>query len=217
MKTTFADFAACALCITLLLVASLLTARGLSIANPYHVILDVAVFLLAYGAYSALLLALLRMARPYPEGTWSMDTPQFAYWKLASVLTNLAEKAWSPFNTVFTQGLIYTLLGARVGNQPAFGGTVRDLPLLDFGDHCTIGQDSVITAHAITHDRITFARVRIGKNAVVGINCVVMPGVELGEGAVLAPGAVATVGTRIPPHELWGGIPASKLKDLPQG
>jgi acetyltransferase-like isoleucine patch superfamily enzyme len=61
------------------------------------------------------------------------------------------------------------------------------------------------------------APVRIGRGAVVGINCVVMPGVELGDGAVLAPGGVATAGTRIPAHELWGGIPARKLKDLPRG
>lgn len=214
MKTTFTDFALCTLCITLLLGASLLTTWALATNHPYHVLLDTAAFLLSYGAYSALLLSAMRKAYPYPEGTWSMDTSQFTYWKLSSVLTNLAEKAWSPFNTVFTQGLIYSLLGARVGSQPAFGGTLRDLPLVEFGDHCTIGQDSVITAHAITHDRITFARVRIGPNAVVGINCVVMPGVELGEGAVLAPGAVATIGTHIPPFELWGGVPAVKLKDL---
>lgn len=37
-------------------------------------------------------------------------------------------------------------------------------------------------------------------------NAVVLPGVQLGEGAVLAAGGVAT--KNIPPWEVWGGIPA---------
>ena len=37
-------------------------------------------------------------------------------------------------------------------------------------------------------------------------NGVVLPGVQLGEGAVLAAGGVAT--KNIPPWEIWGGVPA---------
>lgn len=37
-------------------------------------------------------------------------------------------------------------------------------------------------------------------------NAVVLPGVQLGEGAVLAAGGVAT--KNIPPWEIWGGVPA---------
>lgn len=215
MKTSPIDFVLSTLCITTLLFLALATAWALSIDNAYHILLDFAVFLLAYGSYTALLLAILRKVRPFPEGLYSMDSPQFTYWKLISVLTDLAEKSWRPFTTVFNQGLVYAAFGARVGKQPAFGGTVRDYPLVEFGDHCAVGQDSVITAHAITHDQIIFKPVRIGANAVVGVNCVVLPGVALGENAVLAPGAVATTGTEIPANELWGGIPARKIKDLP--
>lgn len=37
-------------------------------------------------------------------------------------------------------------------------------------------------------------------------------GVSLGEGAVLAPDSVATVGTVIPDGELWGGNPARPIR-----
>lgn len=46
----------------------------------------------------------------------------------------------------------------------------------------------------------------IGPYACVLCNAVVLPGVQLGEGAVLAAGAVAT--KNVPPWEIWGGIPA---------
>jgi acetyltransferase-like isoleucine patch superfamily enzyme len=47
---------------------------------------------------------------------------------------------------------------------------------------------------------------RIGNFACVLSGAVVLPGVTLGEGAVLAAGAVAT--KDIPDWEIWGGVPA---------
>jgi acetyltransferase-like isoleucine patch superfamily enzyme len=50
----------------------------------------------------------------------------------------------------------------------------------------------------------------IEQYAVVLTNAVVMPGVRLGEGAVLAAGAVAT--RDIPAWEIWAGVPAKFLR-----
>jgi acetyltransferase-like isoleucine patch superfamily enzyme len=44
------------------------------------------------------------------------------------------------------------------------------------------------------------------KYSCVLANAIVLPGVTLGEGAILAAGGVAT--RDIPPFEIWGGIPA---------
>ena len=217
MKTSALDFLLITTCVTLVLALSLVTAATLSSNTPYGMLLGVATFLLTYGLYSMLLLALIRRFRPYPVGRFRMESPDFTYWKLNAVLVDLAHKALRPFATVFTESLIHAGFGVKMGKQTAVAGVLRDHPLLEIGDYATIGQNSVLTAHAITHDEIVMEPIRIGRGAVVGINCVVMPGVELGEGAVLAPGGVATIGTKILPYELWGGIPARKLKDLPHG
>jgi acetyltransferase-like isoleucine patch superfamily enzyme len=50
---------------------------------------------------------------------------------------------------------------------------------------------------------------RISKYACVCTNAVVLPGVTLGEGAVLAAGSVAT--KDIPDWEIWAGVPAKFL------
>lgn len=214
METKPLDFLIATLCIGALLGLAWVSTWFLSISHPYHVVLDVVVFLLAYGLYTALLLAILRRLKPYPLGRHSMNSAEFTYWKLNAVLMDLATKAMRPFTTVFTEPLFYALFGASVGRQTAQAGIVRDLPLIRFGDYCTIGQNSVITAHAITHDEIILTPVEIGERAVVGVNCVVMPGVKLGKHAVLAAGAVATPNTVIPAYELWGGVPARKIKSL---
>jgi acetyltransferase-like isoleucine patch superfamily enzyme len=215
MKTSPLDFLLSSLCITVLVVVSALAVHLFSpgIAH-FKLLFDVTIFLLGYGLATGVLLRLIRRLHPYPIGSHDMDSGAFAHWKLNAVLVDLAQKALAPFTTVFTETLFIRLFGARVGAANAHAGVLRDHPLLTFGNHCTIGQNSVLTAHAITGNQIYLAPIVIRDHAVVGINCTVMPGVELGEHSVLAPGAVATVDTKIPAHELWGGIPARKIKDL---
>lgn len=52
--------------------------------------------------------------------------------------------------------------------------------------------------------------VNIGRNAVLFCNVVVLPGVTIGEGAIIAAGAV--VRCDVPAGETWGGVPAWRLK-----
>ena len=218
MKTTFSDVMLMGGCIALLVVLSGSIVWLIPDYGPYRVVIDILVFLLAYGLLTMALLATLRRFLRYPVGQFNTDSPQFAYWKLNAVLVDLAGKALAPFKTVFTEAMFHSGLGATIGARVAIAGVLRDHPLIEIADDATVGQNSVITAHAITRGVIVLKPVRIGRGAVVGINCVVMPGVDVGNHAVLAPGAVATVGTQIAPHELWGGIPARRLKEgIPSG
>lgn len=45
----------------------------------------------------------------------------------------------------------------------------------------------------------------------LGANCIILKGVTIGKGAIVAAGAVVTCD--IPPFEIWGGVPAKKIKD----
>ena len=44
----------------------------------------------------------------------------------------------------------------------------------------------------------------------VGMNAVILKGVTVGKGAIIAAGAVVT--HNVPPYEIWGGVPAAFLK-----
>jgi acetyltransferase-like isoleucine patch superfamily enzyme len=219
MKTDPLDYVLCSICITVTLALAVGTTWLLSAvspwqASPYQVVLDVAVFLLAYGIHTALLLAVIRRLRPFPVGDFSMDSPEFRYWKLTSVLTDLGVKALRPYTTVFTRPLVFAAFGAHIGRKPAFGGDIVDFPLVHLGDLCIVGHNSLISAHAMTQDRIVLGPVRIESHAVVGAHAVVFPGASLGQHAVLAPNSVAAPGTKIGAGELWGGNPAVKLGDI---
>jgi len=53
--------------------------------------------------------------------------------------------------------------------------------------------------------------ITIGQNVWLGCNVVVLKGVNVGDGAVVAAGSVLT--KSVPANEIWGGVPAKKLKD----
>ena len=52
----------------------------------------------------------------------------------------------------------------------------------------------------------------IGENVWTGANCVILPGAVIGDHAVIAAGSVVR-GT-VPPGELWGGVPARKIRTI---
>ena len=81
-------------------------------------------------------------------------------------------------------------------------------------DYAVLGEDSIVTAHIMTHDRFFLLPVTVRKRATVGVGAIIMPGVQVGENSVVLPGSVVTMKTQIPPNEVWGGIPAKKIKDV---
>lgn len=52
--------------------------------------------------------------------------------------------------------------------------------------------------------------VHVKRNAVLFCGAIVLPGVTIGEGAVIAAGAV--VNRDVPDGEMWGGVPARRLR-----
>jgi acetyltransferase-like isoleucine patch superfamily enzyme len=55
------------------------------------------------------------------------------------------------------------------------------------------------------------APIIIGDDVWLGVNVVVLKGVEIGRGAIVAAGSVVT--KSIAPYEIWGGMPAKKISD----
>ena len=53
--------------------------------------------------------------------------------------------------------------------------------------------------------------IKIEDNVWIGANCVILPNVHIGEGAILAAGAV--VNKDVAPFTVVGGVPASKIKE----
>lgn len=89
---------------------------------------------------------------------------------------------------------------------------------ITIGDFCNIANNVVIVDHDHrlgeygVEEGLESTPVHIGNNVWIGANTVILRGVTIGDGAVIAAGAV--VNHDVPAHEIWGGIPAKKLKKM---
>jgi carbonic anhydrase/acetyltransferase-like protein (isoleucine patch superfamily) len=73
------------------------------------------------------------------------------------------------------------------------------------GNYVTIGHN--VTVHACTiHD-----------HALIGMGSTLLDGCEVGEGSIVAAGALVLQNTKIPAGEIWGGVPAKYLKPVRPG
>lgn len=110
--------------------------------------------------------------------------------------------------------LIYLALGAKLGTNSYSAGTILDPPLTRVGDNCIIGHDAVLFSHAVEGDDLSLAPIVIGNNVTIGAKAVIQPGVVIEDGAIVAVNAVVSKGTHVGRGELWGGIPARRLRDI---
>lgn len=90
---------------------------------------------------------------------------------------------------------------------------------ISLGDHVAFGHGVLVTTshHEFGHPRRRSGElhprpVRIGHGAWLGSRVTVLPGVEIGEGAVVAAGAV--VAGNVEPHTLVAGVPAREVRRL---
>ena len=106
------------------------------------------------------------------------------------------------------------------------GTIIGDRAILDARCGITIGKDvnfsSNVSIWTLQHDYRDpqfrcvpehFGPVSIGDRCWIGPNVIILPNVQIGEGAVVAGGAVVT--KNVPPYALVGGVPAKVIGSRP--
>lgn len=118
-----------------------------------------------------------------------------------------------PLGQTFLRPPLYRLLGAKLGKGTSLDD-VTDPYLLEMEDGAVAGGHSFIITHISRNGGLYLKKVKIGRGALIGTRSTIMPGVEIGEGAVVAANSLVTMDTKIPPYTLWSGIPAKQVKTL---
>jgi acetyltransferase-like isoleucine patch superfamily enzyme len=151
--------------------------------------------------------------------------PPFALTRIRVRVLRLGGVAVGPGTTVWgkisiagaREAASNVVIGAECGIN---GGCVFDAAApITIGDGVAMGHEVMIVTSGHRPGppgrraaQVYAEPVVIGRGAWLGARVVVLPGVEIGEGAVVAAGAV--VNRNVEPHTLVAGVPARKVRDL---
>lgn len=97
------------------------------------------------------------------------------------------------------------------------GCCFQDHAGIEIGDGTLIGHQVVIATLNHAQDPLSRADmfpkpVKIGKNVWIGAHATILPGVTIGDNAIIAAGAV--VNKNVEKNAVVGGVPAKKIKDI---
>ena len=153
------------------------------------------------------------------EGKWARYTYPFKFFSIY-VLERLAYFSSSKKFRI----MCYRKMGVNIGKDVFIGNYVvfdRIFPnKITIGDHSSVGDYSIISAHAnipmSTPIRQLYPRkvqpVKIGKGVWMMPHIIITPGVTIGDYSVIATGSVLI--DNVPPMVMVAGVPATFKKDL---
>ncbi|TDW99457.1 gamma carbonic anhydrase family protein [Dinghuibacter silviterrae] len=83
--------------------------------------------------------------------------------------------------------------------------------------HCTFQKTKTLIGHnvSIGHNAIVHG-CRVDDNVLIGMGAIVMDDAHIGSNSIIAAGAVVLEGTIVEKGVIYGGVPARKIKDIPQ-
>lgn len=135
-------------------------------------------------------------------------------WGFMSLFHRLALPSLQWMVPSFVGNIYYSMMGMKIRNGVQINSpNINDAYMIEVGSKTVIGGGAAINGHLFEKDGIHLAKVIIGSNCVIGSGSFIAPGCIIGDRAVIASRAVLPKFTIIPPGEIWGGIPARRIRE----
>lgn len=120
---------------------------------------------------------------------------------------------YSP-SLAFKNFLYKYFLGMKLGNRVSWGL----MAMIDafWPEKITVGEDSIIgycctlLCHEFLIDELRLGEIKIGSRVMIGANSTILPGVVIGDGAIIAAGSL--VNRDVLAGEFVGGVPIKSIK-----
>lgn len=111
------------------------------------------------------------------------------------------------------------MIGMKVGKNVSVGlMAMMDVffpQLISIGENTVIGYNCTVLCHEFLVKEYRTGKVEIGSEVMLGANSTILPGVRIGNGAVV--GAGSLVNRDVPPGALVAGVPARIIEEQYSG
>jgi len=130
------------------------------------------------------------------------------FWKVMKNFIIIQLARYTPFLQM-KNWLYRTFLKMKVGEETAFALMVMpDImfpELIAIGHNSVVGYNTTILAHEYLIKEYRLGKVTIGSNVLIGANTTILPGVAIGDGAIVS--AATLVNKDVPAGAFVGGNP----------
>lgn len=136
-----------------------------------------------------------------------------SFWKVVKNFIVIQIARYTPFLSV-KNWLYRTFLRMKVGEKTSFALMV--VPDIMFPEKITVGRNSIIgynttiLAHEYLIKEYRLGPVVIGDEVMIGANTTILPGITIGDGAIVAAGTL--VHKDVPPGAFVGGNPMRVIR-----
>ncbi|ELK42437.1 hypothetical protein D478_09093 [Brevibacillus agri BAB-2500] len=136
-----------------------------------------------------------------------------SFWKVMKNFIVIQLARYTPFPS-WKNWMYRTFLRMEVGQETAVALMVMMdtmFPeLIKIGKNSVIGYNTTILAHEYLVEEYRLGEVRIGDRVLIGANSTILPGVTIGDGAIVAAGTV--VHKDVAPGSFVGGNPMQVIR-----
>ncbi len=206
--------------LTSLILPITLVMKGWETHNIFLTSLAVLLALYLYPLAILLLSAIIMRFLPKPPRGY-IDTLENRFkYEILIALSTLVRRSPArgllmlPFSNFY-----YQLAGTKIDSSAIIcdPDCIHDLYLVSVGKNSVLGWGSLVLGHCLPEpSQALLGAVEIGDDVLVGARSLIWPNVKVGDRSIIQNGSVVRPGTIIPPDEIWGGIPASKIRDRQQ-
>ena len=128
-------------------------------------------------------------------------------------------------NSTLEIGAVTAYSGSRIGVEENaklvyksgfmnYNVTISCFDQIEIGENVIISENTIIRDsdnHEIVREGYEMSKpIKIGNHVWIGVNATILKGVTIGDGAIIAAGAVVT--NDVPAHTLVGGVPAKIIR-----
>ncbi len=161
-----------------------------------------------------------KVSPAYPEQPAPIYPEENCDWKALWSRPVLDETAW-----VCPGAVVLGRVRLKAKSSVWYGCVLRgDDAYIEVGEESNVQDGSILHVEpnqaCILGERVTMGHrttvhaSKVENDAMIGIGATVLSHCNIGEGALIAAGALILEGTQVPPGTLWAGVPARQIRTL---
>lgn len=184
--------------------------------SPLLLIISYVCYILFFIVETKIILMIFKTKKI--EGTFKLNkiNKTLIYFSITNAFNTMLKKLLSKLllNSSILSEALFTVYGAKKGKGCMIGADISDPHLIEMGNNCVVGKNSIIVGHFIIGNKIFIKKVKIGNNVTIGANTIIGPGVIIENNVLVKINSFVKPNKILKKNSVYSGNPAKFEKKI---